>query len=121
MKTTIKITTATNTTFKKDWTPQDFKNADRAILRHFSKNHYLHITDHETPSKPLIIYTLTQFDKVAGLAYTSTGIYAGYWICNGGYIYANENFHFVGFAINTDNEVIGICWDKKENELLIKL
>jgi hypothetical protein len=120
MKTTI-INKATNTTFLKEWTTADFKTAERAILTHFMKNKYLHITDHETPAKPLIIYTLAQFDKVAGLAYTSTGDYAGYWVCNGGYIYANENHHFVGFAINTDGQVIGIADDENENEIFINL
>jgi hypothetical protein len=37
------------------------------------------------------------------------------------YIYVNENYHFIGFAINTDNQVIGIAEDENENEIFIEL
>lgn len=120
MKTTSNI----NTNFIQEWQPFDKlnKNVKRAILSHFMKNEYKYQPTHEKGSiKPFKPVTFSQIDNFLGLAYTSTGSYAGLWVCNGGYLWADDTHHFTGFAINELNEVIAIADDENENEIFIKL
>jgi hypothetical protein len=113
-----------NKDFLKEWQPFDkmSKKVERAILNHFMKHTYTWQPTHEESSKrPFKPFTFNQIDEKLGFAYTSTGAYAGYWVCNGGYMWADPTHHFIGFAINTDGEVIGIADDYDENEIYIKL
>lgn len=113
-----------NNNFLKEWKPFDqlSKMVERKILAHFMKKKYTYQPTHEEASKrPLNIYTFSQIDNICGFAYTSTGAYAGYWVCNGGYIWADDTHRFIGFAINELNEVIGIADDDEENSIYIKL
>lgn len=113
--------TKINTNFKQDWTPDEFKKVERKIKNHFTKKHYDHIRQHGELRRPAYFYNFTQIDEFLGLAYTSSGSYAGYWVCNGGYLYADPTHHFIGFAINELDEVIAIADDENENSIYIKL
>lgn len=110
-----------NKTFKKEWSQQEFKAVERKIASHFIKKQYNHIKQHGEQPRPLPFYSFSQIDNFLGLAYTSTGDYAGLWVCNGGYLYADNTHTFIGFAINELNEVIGIADDENENSIYIKL
>lgn len=113
-----------NKNFLKEWQPFDKMSGkvERAILNHFMSHTYTWQSTHEESSKrPFKPFTFNQIDETLGFAYTSSGAYAGYWVCNGGYLLADPTHHFIGFAINTDGEVIGIADDKDENEIYIKL
>lgn len=113
-----------NTNFIKEWQPFDKlnKKVERAILSHFMKNTYQWQPTHDkTQLKPFKPVTFSQIDNILGLAYTSTGDYAGLWVCNGGYLQADKDHNFIGFAINTDGEIIAIADDKDENSIYIKL
>lgn len=113
-----------NKNFLKEWQPFDklSKKVERAILNHFMKHSYKWQSTHEESSKrPFKPLTFTQIDSKLGFAYTSTGAYAGYFVCNAGYLWADDTHYFNGFAINTDGEVIGIAQDYDENEIFIKL
>lgn len=111
-----------NTEFIKEWTPKDFKRIDRAIYNHFSTYTYNFIDDHSKPAKPFTPFnSFNEIDAMLGLAYTSTGAYAGLWICNGIYVMVNDTYRFIGFAINTDGKIIGIVQDDAENEIFIEL
>lgn len=120
MKTTIDI----NTDFLKEWQPFDKLNkmVERKLVSHFLTNKYQWQPTHQESSKqPFNVYTLSQIDAKLGLAYTSSSAYAALWVNNAGYLWADPTHYFVGFAINTDNEVIGIAYDEKENEIYVTL
>lgn len=120
MNTTIDI----NTDFLQEWKPFDVlnKKVERAILSHFRGHSYQWQPTHEGSSKTALKpFTFSQIDNILGLAYTSSSSYAGLWVCNGGYLWADNTHYFTGFAINTDGEVIGIAHDFDEHEIFIKL
>lgn len=110
-----------NTNFKKEWSNKEFTKVERAIKNHFTQYHYKHITEHgQTPTEKHF-FDFQDIDNFLGLAYTSTGDYAGLWVCNGGYLFATKTHHFTGFAINELNEVIGIAEDENEKAIYIQL
>lgn len=108
----------------KEWKPFDKLNkmVERKIVTHFMNNTYKwQPTHNEKDTKYFIYPTFKQIDALLGLAYTSTGDYAGLWVCNGGYLWFDHTHYFIGFAINEAGEVIGIADDKEENSIYIKL
>ena len=120
----MKTTNIINTNFIKEWQPFDELNklVQRKIVTHFMNNTYKWQPTHDKKDTKYFIYpTFRQIDALLGLAYTSTGDYAGLWVCNGGYLWADDTHHFIGFAINELNEVIAIADDVNENEIFIKL
>lgn len=124
MKTESTTTVNVNTQFLKEWADFDKLNkmVRRKIVSHFIKNEYQwQPTNDESSKTPFKVYTFSQIDEKLGLAYTSTGDYAGLWVCNGGYLWADNTHYFIGFAINLKGEVIGIADDQEENEIYIKL
>jgi hypothetical protein len=115
---------AINKNFLKEWKPYPelSKMVEQAIFNHFRKKVYQWQPTHdETDKKDFRPVTYHQINMTLGFAYTSSSDYAGYWVCNGGYLFADPTHHFIGFAINTDNKVIGIAWDENENEIFIEL
>jgi hypothetical protein len=113
-----------NTNFLKEWKPFEelSKMVERAILRHFMKHTYkIQPTHDENSQRDFKPSTFSQIDNVCGFAYTSSGAYAGYWVCNGGYLWADDTHRFIGFTINELNEVICIADDDEENSIYIKL
>ena len=113
-----------NKTFLKEWKPfgQLNKKAERAILKHFNNKIYQFQPSHDksklTYFRP---HTFEQVSNLLGLAYTSSGDYAGLWVCNGGYLLANDTHHFSGFVINEAGQVVAIADDENENEIFIVL
>lgn len=110
-----------NTDFKKDWSNKEINRVKKAIYNHLSTHNYKYKTDHVNPAKPLNFFYVDEVDNLLGLAYTSSGDYAGLWICNGVYAMVNETHHFIGFAINANNEIVGIAEDENENAIYITL
>ena len=102
-------------TFLNEWSEDQFKAMQRAIVRHFQDRD---INTSHGNYKPGF-RSFEALGEIMGFAYTSSSSYAGYWICNtdvksGRY----DGFHYVGFAITTDNKPYAILWDKYENEIL---
>ncbi len=123
MKTTTSILDV-KYEFLQEWQPYDVisKKVEKAILRHFMNRSYTYQPTHEESSKkPFNVYSFNQLSNVLGFAYTSTGSYAGLWICNGGYLYADKTHHFEGFAVTIDGKIIGIAQDAEENEIYINI
>lgn len=111
-----------NTNFLNGWTPKQFKQVEKAILNHFQVYTYKFQSSHDAGSqKPFQPYNYDQISDLLGLAYTSGSDYAAFWVCNSGYMMANDTHHFHSFAINTDGKVIGIAQDENENEIFIEL
>lgn len=108
-----------NTQFKQDWDKKDLKRAEKAIHDYFSFHTHKYISGGESHK----LGSMFSYDSMAcilGLAYTSSSSYAGLWICNVT-LEANERYNFIGFAINANNDVVGICQNEKEEELFIQL
>lgn len=116
-----------NTNFLKEWQPFDKlnKKVEAAILNYFRKNICIWQPTHDTKSKQpfVMVSSFARIDTFLGLAYTSSGDYAGLWVCNGGYLFPpnNDTHSFIGFAINTDGQVVGIADDENENSIYIVL
>lgn len=101
---------------KKEWTPEDFKTVDQAILKHFKCRTI------ETHHGPHTITSYKQFDSVAGLAYTSSSMYAVYGLCNTTvYFDVEHKFKYEFFVITESGEVLAELWDENENVIYIKL
>jgi len=122
MNRKIRELSKVNSNFIQEWTPKQFKQVERAIYKHFLKYTYKWQPTHDKESaKEFHPFSYQDIDEKLGLAYTSSSAYAGYWVCNGGYMRANDSYHFHAFAINTDGKVIGIVQDENEKEIFIEL
>ena len=116
--------TEINTDFIKEWKPyaKCYTKVKNAIHRHFMNNTYQFQATHDPASKkPFKPFTFLKIEETLGLAYTSTSSYAALWVCNGGYLWADPDHYFIGFAINENGQVIAITQDENENELYIAL
>ena len=104
--------------FLKEWTPQQFKRMETAIATHFAnKPINTHHGKHEAR-----IRTFKVLGEIMGFAYTSTGDYAGYWVCNTAvYNDKYQGYDYTGFALTADNKPFAILWDAEENEIIIPL
>lgn len=120
---------AINKNFLQEWVPFDQKNkmVERALVKHFGvfgrggRRYYFQKSHDKSSREPFSGINLERIKSVLGLAYTSGSSFAGLWCCNSGYLMATDTHYFIGFAINTDNEVIGICHDESENEYFVKI
>lgn len=112
------MTTTTKISFIKEWTPEQFNAMDKAIRKHFWKRslntyHGLHYGRR---------WTFDELDNILGLAYTSTGIWACYGVCNTeAYYKGNKSLWYSYFTIGTDGNFYAILQDKDENETVISL
>jgi hypothetical protein len=94
MNTTQTKEAAETTTFLTEWKPfNEVENMVKSkILSHFLRNAYqFQATNDPNSTKPFKVYTFSQIDNVLGLAYTSSGDYAGLWCCNAGYLLNFKN------------------------------
>lgn len=101
----------------KEWNQLQFKQVEKAITKHFKGKV---IKTHE--NKFYEFKTFKGIDQVLGLAYTSTGLFACYGVCNvAAYFDADDLFQYCYFAIGEDGTIYTIIQDSEENELCIKL
>lgn len=110
-----------NTDFVKEFSRSDFRKVERAIFKHFTTHTYQFLETHGQPLKPFKPLLMEQIETTLGLAYTSSSDYAALWVCNSGYLMADETHHFIGFTINALGEVVAITQDEEENEIYITL
>jgi len=107
---------AIEATFLPEWTTNQFQAIKKAI------SNYFYCKPISTNKGIFTTYSFKQLADILGLAYTSTSSYAGYWICN---VELKHNtytdYHYIGFALSTDNKAYAILWDKDENEIIIPL
>lgn len=103
------------------WTPKQFKTVQKAVVKYLNSRYFE--THHSKDRTPFVgCKTFAQYDSILGLAYTSTGIYAGYWVCNTNlYLDSSQNWVIEGFILDKNSFVYLMCWDKYENEILIPI
>lgn len=111
-----------NTDFLTEWTDKQFKQVEKAIYRHFCSYTYKFQPTHDKESrKDFRPFRYEEIETTLGLAYTSTSKYAALWVCNSGYLMANDTHYFNAFAINKNGQIVGIVQDENENEIFIEL
>ena len=107
------------TEFLKEWNKQQFTTAQKAITKFINSRYWE--THHSPDADPFIKYnkrTFTGISEILGLAYTSTGDFAGYWVCNTElYLDNAHKWNLVGFAIGSNSFVHAIFYDAAENEI----
>ncbi len=112
---------AISATFLKEWTPAQFTQIQRAIAKYF-KGKTIECKTGRPGSNFYTFKTYEGVNEVFGLAYTSSGDYAGYWVCNVAALSPKyTGYKYEGFAIGADNKCYAILWDKDENEIIIPL
>lgn len=110
-----------NTNFKKELTPKEIKKLENNLFKHLMGRKYKYITDHSKPGQELNFSNNTMIENLLGLAYTSTGDYAGLWVCNGVYCMVNDTHHLIGITLNERDNPVLICEDEEENTIYIEL
>lgn len=116
MKTETFSPVTTKMQFIKEWTPEQFTKMQRAIRTHFSgKKIRTRHGDHA-------IRNYTDADNIFGLAYTSTGIWACYGVCNTEVYFDCDNIYkYSYFTIGENGIYYAVLQDNEENELVIEL
>jgi hypothetical protein len=109
--------------FTKDFTAAQFIELEKRIKLFFKNNQFQYSNDRGKIKKPLK-GDFKALDLIIGFAYTSSGIYAGYWACNGFNIYSEllpEGYNiFNGFTYSENGEFYGLFEDENEKQFLIK-
>lgn len=104
--------------FLNQWTPAQFKTMKTAISRHFSNKYFSGRNMHFQPMPR----TFENIDSIAGLAFTSSSSYAGYWVCNDEIVCSKyAGYKYIGFAMTEGNTPFAILWDASENEIITPL
>lgn len=107
------------TTLLKEWNAQQFKNAEKQIFKFLSSRFF---ESHQEENKHVFIgcKNYTEFSNVCGLAYTSSGDFAGLWVCNISlFLDTAQVYKIDGFAQDSNGFVYAYCTDNEEKELLI--
>lgn len=111
--------TTTKVLFIKEWAPAQFKAIEKAIVKHFRAKKEV---------KTLHGYVWTSNANFAGLdinfglAYTSSGIWACYGVCNTQvYFDMDCRYQYSYFTIGEDGKYYAVLQDTDENELTILL
>jgi hypothetical protein len=118
MKTTNTFSPVnTKVNFIQEWTDSQFEQMNKAIFEHFKNKDVRTLHGNYYKSVRRI-----NWNDVLGLAYTSSSMYAGYWICNTAvYFDADNIYKYNCFTIGIDGNFYAVLWDKNKNELCIPL
>ena len=112
----------TKVKFIKEWTPEQFKAMDKQISRHFSERVFLRHSTGNGEVKTRVYRSIKQIDEILGLAYTSTGSWACYGVCNVTAHFDEDNIYsYQYFTIGEDGRFFAVIQDNEENELTIEL
>ena len=105
----------------KEWNNEQFKAIEKAITKHFKGRDIQTHTGAENFSNCLPL-RFNDIDNSFGLAYTSTGIFACYGVCNiAPYFDADKIYQYSYFTIGENGSFYAILQDVNENELCIEL
>ena len=102
----------------KDWTPQQFKIVEDAILKYFQRTYLA--TLHNVPLYS--VKTFKDLDNCLGLAFTSTSLFAMYSICNTQvYFDYDKKWDFNCFGLASNSFVYALLYDENENEIFFPI
>lgn len=105
-----------NIDLKREWTETEFKQVKRKVFSRL-KNQLL-----ETRHGKKRFYINSEIDNFFGFAYTSSGAFAGLWLCNEPlYIDFNKTFRVNGFVLDKNNTLFAYCLNDREEEILIQI
>jgi hypothetical protein len=122
MSTTTQFRT-TKVKMLKEWTPVQFEAINTAIAMHFrSRFNINYVNGQGKHTTNVFNASFETIDGLLGLAYTSSGIYACYGVCNVRALFdADGIYSYDYFTIGADGEYYAILQDQDENELCILL
>lgn len=99
-------------TFLKDWGEKQQKKVNKAICDHFAKQNFAKFFGK----------SFGQIESYFGLPFTSSGSYAGLWVCNVCEFYkGSSEYYYRAFAIAEDGFIYAILTSDKEQEIYIKI
>lgn len=102
----------------KSWTPEQFKTMQAAIVGHFRKQE---IKTHHG-NHPLKFRGFNALGEIMGFAYTSSGAWAGYFVCNTAvYSPKYDGYQYNGFAMSEDGKPFAWLTNDEENEIYLPL
>jgi hypothetical protein len=117
--TTIFNPTSTNIPMIKEWNADQFKAMRAAILKHFRGRT---IVCESGTTQRVTMSNYAVIDSTFGLAYTSSGLFACYGVCNCQPLFdADGIYSYCYFTIGEDGNYYAILQDNDENELCIEL
>lgn len=105
-----------NVQFIKEWTNQNFEDIQNAIALYFSNTTLRTHTGNENIKN----IDFDGIDRILGLAYTSTGAFASYSVCNTEAIHSSK-WIFNCFAIGEDGYYYAVLNDFEEKEFIINI
>lgn len=105
----------------REWTPEQFEIIEKDLSAHFSNIPFTISTSKQQQYKNQK-RTFDDLDIIFGLAYTSTGNYAGYFICNVE-LYADRTgeFKINGFAMDNNCNVYAVMMNNDEEQKIVPL
>jgi len=109
---------AIEATLLQEWKPEHFKSMQKAIVNHFKGKYFSGRYYHFQPE----LRTFPRLAEIFGFAYTSSSLYAGYWVCNDEITTSKiAPYHYVGFALSSENKAFALLRDDKENDIYLPL
>lgn len=103
-------------TFLQSWEISQFSKMERRIADHFSDRYILTLHGNYPPGNR----SFHELAVIMGFAYTSSSLYAGYWVCNTDvYDERYPGYHYNVFAIGIDGNYYAVLKDNNENEIVI--
>jgi hypothetical protein len=98
--------------FIKDWSEKQQKKVNKAICEHFAAQNFAKFWGK----------SFEQIENYFGLPYTSSGNYAGLWVCNViEYYKGSAQYYYRAFAIAEDGYIYAILTNDEEQEIYIKI
>lgn len=108
----------TKMNFIPEWTKEQFTIMEKAIANHFADKP-LHTSEGIIRPRN---NSYRELDKVIGLSYTSSGMFASYSLTNPEvYLDKDCRYRYVEFTIGTDGRPYAWLLDKDRNELVLPL
>jgi hypothetical protein len=110
--------------FIQNFTNAQFAAVEKQIASFFKGKDFKYNTNHKGEDLKPLKGSFDTLDSVLGFAYTSTGICAAYWACNGVNIFSSllpTGFNYLqGFCYDESGQLWAIFQDENETEFYLK-
>lgn len=101
-----------------EWDNQNFKKAQKDILKHLKDRKHKISTSGE--KSVFVPKRWEDVENTLGLAYTSSSMCAGYWVCNVT-LWASDGKEITGFAITDAGQTVALVSDMGNKDEIINL